>query len=88
MTARKKVPTDDPNQQGLDQSIADPYYNDAALREAISRITAEVPDGEPLNDADRQARIDALREEIANGSYLADERIGDIVDRLLKKWKL
>jgi len=66
----------------------DPFHDDAALREAIARMMADDVNGRPLDDAERLARVAALRQEIENGDYMPDERIGDIVDRLMQKWKL
>ncbi len=67
---------------------ADPLTENEALREAIRRIMSEEPTREPLNDLERQERVAALRQEIEAGAYMSDEKIVDIVDRLMRKWNL
>jgi anti-sigma28 factor (negative regulator of flagellin synthesis) len=96
MTSPQTDPADEPLPNEADSlrsprdeaSAKDHFYDDAALREAIARMMADDVDGQPLDDAERQARVAALRQEIENGDYMPDERIGDIVDRLMQKWKL
>jgi anti-sigma28 factor (negative regulator of flagellin synthesis) len=41
-----------------------------------------------LTDDQRRARVEELRQKIQGGDYMSDEKIGDIVDRLMRKWKL
>ena len=96
MTFPQTDPADEPLPDEADSlrsprdetSAKDPFYDDAALREAIARMMADDVNGRPLDDAERLARVAALRQEIANGDYLQNERIGDIVDRLMQKWRL
>jgi anti-sigma28 factor (negative regulator of flagellin synthesis) len=88
MTPRHTNPADDPRSDGDDLSETDAINDDIALREAIARLMQDEIDDLPLNDEERRARVDALREKIQGGEYMSEEKIGNIVDRLLRKWKL
>ena len=88
MTSRHTDPADDPRSDGDDVPVSDGIDDDIALRDAIARLMQDEMDDAPLNDDQRRARVDALREKIQKGAYMSDEKIGDIVDRLLRKWRL
>lgn len=88
MTPRRTKSARQTRPPDVDDSLRDPLYDDAALREAIARIMAEETSSAPLDAGQRNARVAALRLAIEGGEYMSDEKIGDIVDRLLKKWKL
>lgn len=63
-------------------------YDDSALRAEIARLIGDPPNERPLDETERRARVEALRAKIQDGDYMSDEMIGEIVDRLLRKWKL
>ncbi len=88
MALRNTDPADDfrPNPDGT--SDPDPLADSGALRAAIERIMSDDPDQSPLDEAERRERVAALRQEIEKGAYMSDEKIVDIVDRLLRRWKL
>ena len=88
MTSRHINPEDD---KGSDADLTPPtdgIYDDSALRAEIERLIGEPPNELPLDDTERRARVDALRAKIQGGDYMSDEVIGEIVDRLLRKWEL
>ena len=87
----KSRPTDPDDDSHTDREAAAPtdgIYDDAALREAIEHLMDDEPIGQPLDDDGRRARIADLRDKIQRGEYMSAERLGEIVDRLLRKWKL
>lgn len=88
MTSRHHDPADDPRPNPDGTSVPDPLADSGALRAAIERIMSDDPDRPPLDEAERRERVAALRQEIEKGAYLSDEKIVDIVDRLLRRWKL
>lgn len=88
MTSRHTNPADDPRPDRDDVPETGGINDDIALRDAIARLMQDDIDGAPLNDDQRRARVEALREKIQGGDYMSEEKIGDIVDRLLRKWKL
>jgi len=63
-------------------------YDDNALRAEIDRLIDNESDNRPANETERSARVEALRAKIQGGSYMSEEMIGEIVDKLLRKWKL
>jgi hypothetical protein len=88
MTSRPSDPADNlgPDEEHLPSESA--LGDDAAIREAIARLMLEDADTALLDDTQRRARVDELRRQIESGDYAAEEKIGDIVDRLLKNWRL
>lgn len=88
MTSRHTNPADDPRSDGDDLPEAGGISDDIALREAIARLMQDEVEDTPLSDDQRRARVEELREKIQGGDYMSEEKIGDIVDRLMKKWKL
>jgi len=88
MASRHTDPADDPRPNPGGTPEPDPLADSRALRAAIERIMSDVPDRPPLDDAERRERVEALRQEIEKGAYMSDEKIVDIVDRLLRKWNL
>ncbi|HWO58382.1 MAG TPA: hypothetical protein VNN55_12555 [bacterium] len=88
MTSRPNDPAGNLGPDKEHPPSTSPLGDDAAIREAIARLMLEDADTTPLDDTQRQARVDELRRQIEKGDYAAEEKIGDIVDRLLKKWRL
>ena len=88
MTSRHTNPADDPRSDGDDLPEAGGISDDIALREAIARLMQDEVEDTPLSDDQRRARVEELREKIQGGDYMSEEKIGDIVDRLMRKWKL
>ncbi len=88
MTARKHKPADNPSTGPDEHTPDDGLYSDASLREAIARLMLEEAETTPLSEEERRNRIESLRRKIASGEYMSDGRIEDVVDRLLRKWKL
>lgn len=81
-------PDDDAGSNADDRHPSDEFYDDAALRQEIARLMDDEPDGRQLDDSERRARVEALRDKIRDGDYMSEAMIGEIVDRLLRKWKL
>ncbi len=88
MTSRHTNPADDPRSDGDELPEAGGISDDIALREAIARLMQDEVEDTPLSDDQRRARVEELREKIQGGDYMSEEKIGDIVDRLMRKWKL
>lgn len=88
MTPKHTNPSDDDRSNANPLPPTDGIYDDAALRLEIARLMDEPPDQPIPDEHERQARIEALRARINGGDYMSDEMIGEIVDRLLRKWKL
>lgn len=61
---------------------------DAALREAIARLMLDDAETTPLTDDQRRSRVESLRRKIESGQYMSEGKIEDVVDRLMRKWKL
>ena len=88
MTYGQLNPADDASSDADHGPPSDGLYDDAALRQEIARLMDEQPDGRQLDDTERRARVADLREKIRGGEYMSESMIGEIVDRLLRKWKL
>lgn len=87
MSSRHTNPAEDPDSEADATPPTDGIYDDVALREAIARLMADSTDELPLDDTARRARVEALRDKIQGGDYMSDEKISDVVDRLMRKWK-
>lgn len=88
MASNHTNPADD---EGPDAGMIPPtdgIYDDNALRAEIARLSGPLPDDRPLDESERRERVAALRAKIQGGEYMSDEMISEIVDRLLRKWKL
>jgi anti-sigma28 factor (negative regulator of flagellin synthesis) len=88
MKSRHTNPADDPHAEGDGLPESGGISDDIALREAIARLMQDEVEETPLTDDQRRARVEELRQKIQGGDYMSDEKIGDIVDRLMRKWKL
>ncbi len=81
-------PADDENADASPIPPTEGIYDDNALRAEIDRLINDESDDRPADESERRARVEALRAKIQGGSYMSDEMIGEIVDKLLRKWNL
>lgn len=88
MTSRRKDPADRPRSGEEELPQDEGLSDDVVLREAIARLMMDESDSPAMDASQRQARVDELRAKIEGGEYMSDAKISDIVDRLLRKWKL
>jgi anti-sigma28 factor (negative regulator of flagellin synthesis) len=88
MTSLEHTPADEPRPDEHGQTTQDAASESAALRQAIERIMSDDPMRGPIDEDERRERVAALRREIQDGAYMSEQKISDVVDRLMKKWKL
>lgn len=87
MVPRGKKHLDSPLPDGATFPRSD-LYDDAAVREAVARLLAEDAIESDDDDVGRQERIAEVRRRINDGGYVSSEIIAEVVDKLLKKWRL
>jgi anti-sigma28 factor (negative regulator of flagellin synthesis) len=88
MASRHTDPADDESADDDPKPPTEGIYDDNALRAEIDRLIDNEPDDRPSDESERRARVEALRAKIQGGSYMSDAMLGEIVDKLLRKWKL